>query len=148
MLTDIDVDLDPVNSDDDDDDTYNDDGDNDDDEEEEDNCLIVQWLLAVYILANIIGILFIFLFVTSFYLSRVSPELGQTVVGFNISVTNDARTYSEAVTMVKMDSVCLHCRYDGSSCTVKVSYARCSIKVPAHVAFIRSLFCLNVFVIK
>ncbi|XP_052784032.1 von Willebrand factor D and EGF domain-containing protein-like [Mya arenaria] len=44
---------------------------------------------------------------------------GQTVVGFNISVTNDGHTYSNEITAVRTDSHCANCLKSGTSCTVK-----------------------------
>ncbi|WAR27901.1 VWDE-like protein [Mya arenaria] len=43
----------------------------------------------------------------------------ETVVGFNISVTNDGHTYSNDITAVRTDSKCANCLKSGTSCTVK-----------------------------
>ncbi|XP_052219253.1 von Willebrand factor D and EGF domain-containing protein-like [Dreissena polymorpha] len=44
---------------------------------------------------------------------------GLTVVAFNISVTNDASTYSNEVTYVRTDGRCAKCVKTGESCSVK-----------------------------
>ncbi|XP_053404692.1 von Willebrand factor D and EGF domain-containing protein-like [Mercenaria mercenaria] len=44
---------------------------------------------------------------------------GYTVISYNISVTNDARHYSNEVKVVKTDSTCLNCRDDGLSCQIQ-----------------------------
>ncbi|KAH3810870.1 hypothetical protein DPMN_139268 [Dreissena polymorpha] len=46
---------------------------------------------------------------------------GLTVVAFNISVTNDASTYSNEVTYVRTDGRCAKCVKTGESCSVKVT---------------------------
>ncbi|XP_052250494.1 von Willebrand factor D and EGF domain-containing protein-like isoform X2 [Dreissena polymorpha] len=44
---------------------------------------------------------------------------GQTIVAFNISITNDASTYSNAVLYVRTDTRCARCIKTGKSCSVK-----------------------------
>lgn len=47
---------------------------------------------------------------------------GHTVIGYNMSVTNDAHHYSSEVKVIRTDSTCLDCRDDGISCQIMSGY--------------------------
>lgn len=43
---------------------------------------------------------------------------GQSVVGYNISISNDGRLYSNELNVIKIDSTCMDCDDMGASCQI------------------------------
>jgi len=47
------------------------------------------------------------------------------VIGFNVSVSNDDVLYSEEIKVVRMDSTCMSCKWNGNGCSIKVKIFSC-----------------------